>query len=103
MSLNAVYGYLGGTTENKLSIDQTNTILQTTIGIMFGLYGGLIIFIIHNIGRFVIKQRRYRFFHIAYFYILLTYVTILRITWLSVVLTITEEPTSFDFKLSKNE
>ena len=56
---------------------------------MIFLYIVLMAAAIHNIVQFVYKQRRYRFFHIAYFYILLPLIIVMRMVWFAMILSLT--------------
>lgn len=56
---------------------------------MFFCYAGLLGVLLHNIIRFVYMQRRYRFFHIAYFYMLVTLIVLMRVIWFAFILIIT--------------
>ena len=68
-----------------------NRELRWSISIMYCFYAVLLAAIIHNIVRFVIGQKRYRFFHIAYFYILVTLVVVVRVIWFSFIFIVTEK------------
>ena len=56
---------------------------------MIFLYVVLMAAAIHNIVQFVYKQRRYRFFHIVYFYILLPLIIVMRMVWFAMILSLT--------------
>ena len=58
---------------------------------MYVSYALLLAFLVHNVVRFVVMQKRYRFFHIAYFYILVTFIVIMRVAWFSLVLADTRD------------
>jgi len=76
-------------TSDTDGVEKTDLILQVSIGVMFCFYAILLAAIIHNIVRFVILQKRYRFFHISYFYILVTLIIVVRMTWFSMILHVT--------------
>ena len=70
-------------------MDQVNTELQCCIYVMFALYAILIGATIHNIVRFVIRQKRWKSFHIAYFYVLVPFIIIVRLSWFTSILVVT--------------
>ena len=49
----------------------------------------------HNVVRFVIKQRRYKFFHIVYFYILVALIILTRVVWFAFMLQDVEAGSKF--------
>ena len=48
----------------------------------------------HNIVRFVILQKRYLNFNIAYFYVLVPLIIIVRVTWFSLIFHLTNQDAS---------
>ena len=52
--------------------------MYTSIGIMFGLFFLLFMLLVYNIVQYVIRQRRYKIFHIMWFYIFAMTVVVLR-------------------------
>ena len=77
--------------EDRTSYTTINRELRWTISIMYCLYAVLLAAIMHNIVRFVIGQKRYRFFHIAYFYTLVPTVVIVRIIWFTFIFRVTRK------------
>ena len=77
--------------EDRASYTTINRELRWTISIMYCLYAVLLAAIMHNIVRFVIGQKRYRFFHIAYFYTFVPMVVIVRIIWFTFIFRITRK------------
>lgn len=80
--------------ENKaghdgLGLHATDTLLQWFISFVLLFYAILIVTIWHNVIRFLIGQKRYKYLHIAYFYLLTAVVCILRIFWFCLILTVT--------------
>ena len=55
----------------------------------------LIIVIAHNIVNFLIKQQRYKSFHITLIYLLTSFVVVVRIVWFSMILCVTTQPAAF--------
>ena len=53
---------------------------------MFILYGFLLFVASYNTYCFVFGSNRYQNFHITYFYVLVYFVVILRLLWLSLIL-----------------
>ena len=70
-------------TENLINV---NTMLRRCIYVMYALYALLSFATLHNLIRFVIGQRRYKFFHIAYFYILCILIILARVIWFTMIL-----------------
>ena len=77
--------------EDRTSYTTINRELRWTISIMYCLYAVLLAAIMHNIVRFVIGQKRCRFFHIAYFYTLVPMVVIVRIIWFTFIFRVTRK------------
>ena len=59
---------------------------MVSISIMLSIYAVLLVFLLHNLWKYVIKQKRYKTFHITFFYILSFTVIIFRVTFFSLVL-----------------
>ena len=72
-----------GQNENLIRV---NTMLRRCIYVMYALYALLILATLHNLIRFVIGQRRYKFFHIAYFYIQVVLLILARVIWFTMIL-----------------
>lgn len=56
---------------------------------MYLMYAFVLGAAIHNIVRYLYKQHRYKFFHIAYFYVLVIAISFMRLTWFSLIFYIT--------------
>ena len=68
--------------------ERVDEILGWSIPIMFVLYAFLLAATLYNTFKFLLKEQRYRNFHIMYFYVLVVLVALLRITWLSLILVV---------------
>ena len=58
---------------------------------MFVMYTLLFAAAIHNTVRIVLKEERYKSIHMASFYILVYLDTLLRVVWISLILTVVIE------------
>ena len=67
------------------STEDINKQLELGICAMYICYAILIAAITHNIVRFVILQKRYLNFNIAYFYVVVSMIVIVRVTWFSLI------------------
>ena len=72
--------------EDTDSYSDVNVILRPCIWTMFLLYAVLFAVDLHNIVRYVYRQKRFRFFHISCFYVLVTLVIICRVAWMGLIL-----------------
>ena len=79
-------------------VAEVNEELQIYIYVMFAFYIILIGATIHNIVRFVIRQKRWKSFHIAYFYVLVPMVTFVRVIWFISILIVTYSEQNFQEK-----
>ena len=75
------------------SAEDINRQLQLGISAMYICYVFLLAAVTHNIVRFVILQKRYLNFNIAYFYVLVPLIIIVRITWFSLIFHLTNQDT----------
>jgi len=67
-------------------IDQINQTLIVCSTIMLIIYTMLIAAVLHNTIRYVVIGKRFKNFHITYFYVLVSLCIIFRVMWLSFIL-----------------
>ena len=73
---------------NFEDIHSVNQQIKICGGIMFVLYTFLLVAAIHNTIRIVLKNERYKSFHMSSFYILVFMDTIFRLIWIALIFTI---------------
>ena len=85
-------------------LDTVNRQITVGCSVMFVLYTILIAAVIYNTVRIVLKEERYKSIHMASFYILVYLDTLLRVSWLSLILTVVinnENPVEMDWNHAK--
>ena len=68
------------------SVETANRQIIIGNSIMFVMYFMLLAAAIHNTYRIVLRNQRYKGFHMSVFYILVYINTVLRVTWLALML-----------------
>lgn len=56
---------------------------------MYLMYALVLSAAIHNIVRYLYRQHRFKYFHIAYFYVLVVSITLVRLTWFTIIFYVT--------------
>lgn len=69
--------------------ERVNEILEITCPIMLVLYALLFAAVSYNTVRFVYRDDRHKNFYIMYFYSLVYVIVVLRVTWLVLILCVT--------------
>ena len=69
---------------------------------MLLIYMILISATLHNISRFVIAQRRYKYFHIVYFYLLVFLIISIRVSWFTMIFYVTFSTDGYDNEMKQN-
>ena len=72
--------------EDTKTTEEVDKILMISSSIMLALYTVLFAAALHNTIRYIILEKRYQNFHIAYFYVLVILCTIVRVLWLALIL-----------------
>ena len=72
-------------------IETMNVTVEWSASLMFAFEITLIVCLMHNIWRYLIKQRRYKSFHIAYFYVLAAMTAVTRAVWFINILVVVAE------------
>ena len=84
-------------------IDEVNDRIRKGDIVMFAMYACLTLATLYNTVRFLFKERRYKNFHIAYFYLLVYCIIALRTLWLSLILAVVNDnsdPATSQYQLS---
>ena len=68
-----------------------NKLLQVFISLLLFSYLVLLAGIVHNVWNYLICQRRFKSLHITYFYLLATFVILVRMFWFSLILFVTTD------------
>ena len=78
------------------SIEEIDTILEYTTPVMCTLYIALLGALIHNFVRFIWLDNQLRNFQICFFYALVLFAIVLRVTWMILIFTIANEGDSLN-------
>ena len=72
-----------------------NKLLEFFISVVLFSYLLLLAGIFHNVWNYLIRQRRFKSLHITYFYLLATFVILVRMFWFSLILVVTTDTTEY--------